>query len=416
MSSLRCPGKSLATLGAALVVAVSLGCGSRADNTQPPASPTPTPTGSPAEPWPTPESDLTPAALLLPAMLPASERYVQACVIDPDTGRLEPCRFVHVGRDGDGFGAGHVDVAPGGRIAIVEVYSDTGAEFIQAFHVNASGRVEEVNTARVQLPERTWQLAVHPARRLAYALTAAARVYAFSVGSDGALTPVTSSPFSISARALVFHPEGRFVYALGLPSGSSSASVDDTRSLRVYRVEDTGALTLAKAYSFGPLQADSPGRGDVVIDRTGTYLVTREGRVFRIDRRTGELSAVFDYPSVAVTVAAHPEQDLIFAARDSSSDGDRQLDTLSLNLQSGALSVVSTVEMAPRHHGMHTQLAVEPTSRSLYHLTTHGIYEGAEIRRFSIGSDGSLSPATGAEVYSSYDFPGDFVTFRGPRN
>jgi len=314
------------------------------------------------------------------------------CVIDPDTGALGPC-----GKK-TRFAASRAAVAPGGELAIVQVHG-----LLRAFRVDASGRIEDAG-ATPQAVEGGWAgVVMHPLRPIVYT-----GGNAFHYTADGDLTPVTGSPFPIAARALLFRPDGAFAYAVG--------SETDERSLAVYRVETSGALTEVANYSSGPVQVEEPGRGDVVIDRTGGYLVTRDVAVYRIDGTTGTLKRVFRDPHEAVTLVAHPQKNLIFRARDDGGEYSRVLDTMRLDLQSGALSVVSTVPMLPRHHGGYTRLVIETQSRSLYHVTTHGIDEGMSIVRYAIDAKGALSPPYGSDVLSGENFQSDFVTFRGPRN
>jgi len=327
------------------------------------------------------------------------------CVVDPDTGALARGQWAGIGDSSDGHAWVRGAVTPRGTLAIVAM-----GHLVWALHVDASGRIEDTGATPVPIDDEAWYVALHPVWQVAYVVTSST-IYAFRFNADGTLTSVAGSPFPIRAGTLAFRPDGAFAYARVYDPEPN----DDRRSsLAIVRVKKSGALAVGTTYPLGRGEG-SPGWGDLVIDRTGAFLITLDMAVYRIDPDTGRLSLVFSSPNEAVTLAAHPEQDLIFAAR-TTGEYSRQLETMRLDLASGALSVASTVEMDGPHHGFFTFVTVEPMSHSLYHVATNGTYEGIWIKRYAIRPDGSLGPPKGSGVLDGYSYPGDFVPFAGPRN
>ncbi|PYX19219.1 MAG: hypothetical protein DMG87_12750, partial [Acidobacteria bacterium] len=95
----------------------------------------------------------------------------------------------------------------------------------------------------------------------------------FNIGSSGALTRVTGSPFFVvggsSPAFLLLHPSGNFLYASNLnsPTGAISAfSINAT----------TGALTQISGSPF-PTAGSSPGPSIMASDPAGKFLYVSLG-------------------------------------------------------------------------------------------------------------------------------------------
>src|SRR5881398_3123115 len=103
----------------------------------------------------------------------------------------------------------------------------------------------------------------------------------FNIGSNGALTRVTGSPFFVvggsSPAFLLLHPSGNFLYASNLnsPTGAISAfSINAT----------TGALTQISGSPF-PTAGSSPGPSIMASDPAGKFLYVSLGGCWQCRRQ-----------------------------------------------------------------------------------------------------------------------------------
>src|ERR1700733_3725837 len=84
-------------------------------------------------------------------------------------------------------------------------------------------------------------------------------VSAYSIGSNGALTPVPGSPFAAGpgANSVVVDPTGKFAYVANA----------NTNNVSAYSIGSNGALTPIPGSPF----AAGPGANSVAVDRTGKF-------------------------------------------------------------------------------------------------------------------------------------------------
>jgi hypothetical protein len=167
--------------------------------------------------------------------------------------------------------AGALAFSPNGKLlAAADHYGPTpaGGNTVSVFSVGSSGALTPVSGSPFTVGAQPTSVSFSPGGGL-LAVTAAGKLYMFSVGSSGSLTPVSGSPFSIAASQVLFSP------ASGL-----LATVEVNTGVTMYSVTPTGALTkvtgspfkafgaAASAVAFGPngsLLAQSNFSGGVTI-------------------------------------------------------------------------------------------------------------------------------------------------------
>jgi Lactonase, 7-bladed beta-propeller len=125
-------------------------------------------------------------------------------------------------------------------------------------------------------------------------------MYVFSVGADGALTPVPGSPFQtgMTGFAPAVDPSGRFVFIGGAIVPALSVN------------QATGALTPVPGSPFdnGPFRSGGAPVPDATVDPSGKFLLLADSEqskitVFSIDQNSGVLTNVNGSP---FPVAAQP--------------------------------------------------------------------------------------------------------------
>jgi len=130
--------------------------------------------------------------------------------------------------------------------------------------------------------------------------TPTSRVYAFAVQSDGSLVAVPGSPFATVdwAQALAIDPQGKFLYV----SSSPETSTPSTSQVDAFSIGSDGALTPVSGapYTEPNSQFCANGAADMAIHPSGNFLLLPnmcEGTViYRIDGSTGTLSLVNGSP------------------------------------------------------------------------------------------------------------------------
>ena len=130
--------------------------------------------------------------------------------------------------------------------------------------------------------------------------TPTSRVYAFRVQSNGSLMAVPGSPFATVdwAQALAMDPQGKYLYV----SSSPQTSTPSPSQVGAFSIGSDGALTPVSGspYTEPNSQFCSNGAWDMAIHPSGNFLVLPnmcEGIVlYRIDGSTGTLSLVTGSP------------------------------------------------------------------------------------------------------------------------
>ncbi|MCK2218460.1 beta-propeller fold lactonase family protein [Actinomadura sp. ATCC 31491] len=187
-------------------------------------------------------------------------RSVAGFAIGPD-GRLSPLpgsptptsvanpRGLAVTPDGRFLYVGHGDPGP-------DRLSSVGA--VSAFAVRADGTLAEV-AAPIRLGRFCGAMTITPdGRRLYLTCSDTSQVYGFAIGSDGTLSALPRSPYDVSTfpEGITSSPDGRFVYVASPAPGAGGTTPGDG-AVSGFSVGADGALTPVKGSpvpaGFGPV-------------------------------------------------------------------------------------------------------------------------------------------------------------------
>jgi 6-phosphogluconolactonase (cycloisomerase 2 family) len=116
--------------------------------------------------------------------------------------------------------------------------------------------------------------------------TGQAGLFEFAIGTNGDLTPVSGSPFSLPhgfANSVGISPDGRFVATVGVFSAITGTGIS------TFHENAQGRLSLVLGSPFGDATAF-----DLAFDPDGRFVVI-PGTVFRINPRTGTLNQVSEF-------------------------------------------------------------------------------------------------------------------------
>jgi 6-phosphogluconolactonase (cycloisomerase 2 family) len=261
---------------------------------------------------------------------------VSLSVISTD---FQPPRFVYITQPQQGVVAGYIVNPQSGELTFNgqnpvwahwgpnAVVSDSGgnhlyvanqgSQDLSAYTINrTNGHLTAVPGANFSSGGWTYQtgVAVHPSNKFVYVATDSsgcdcgnAGVVAFSVASNGSLTPVSGSPFLTSGGnvALAMDPKGEYLYSAGFVSTTNTSGV-----ICAFKInQTTGALTAlpGSPYPIVPVSCTacwpSEQFNDLTTDRNGNFLIgpgyfNGVIYVYRIDRSTGSLAEVPGSPFV----------------------------------------------------------------------------------------------------------------------
>lgn len=206
-------------------------------------------------------------------------------------------------------------------------------------------------------------------------------IAAFSV-STTALSVVSGSPYSLGVTpgAVAVTPSGSFVYAASLAG-----------AIYAYSIGTGGALTVA---NNGSAVVSEISPVAIRIDPTGNWLIavdlTPAAYLFSIDSSTGLLTSEGNIPLDVGT----PDR-IVFTPNDSFvyvSLGTGGVDILSFNSTTGVLSGPSGNLKPKQAVNADQGLAVDPGNKYLF-VTETGLNG---LREFSIGTTGALTELTGS--------------------
>jgi len=132
-------------------------------------------------------------------------------------------------------------------------------------------------------------------------------VVAFSVASNGSLSPVPGSPFLTGGGniAIAVDPKGKYLYTSGFVSNTNTNGVINAFKIN----QTTGALTALAGSPYPIIPVSCPGClqgeqcNDLTTDRNGNFLIGPGWNngviyVYRINRSTGALAEVAGSPFV----------------------------------------------------------------------------------------------------------------------
>ena len=248
-----------------------------------------------------------------------------------------PPRFVYITQPQHGTVAGYIVNPQSGELSFNgqtpvwahwgpwAVASDSGGNHLyvanegsldlSAYSINrTNGHLTPVPGANFPTGSWTYQtgVAVHPSNKFVYVATDSngcncgnSGVVAFSVASNGSLTPVPGSPFLTAGGniALAIDPKGKYLFTSGFVSSTNTNGVINAFKIN----QTTGALTAVAGspYPIIPVTCPACFQGeqfnDLTTDRNGNFLIgpgylNGVIYVYRINRSTGSLAEVAGSP------------------------------------------------------------------------------------------------------------------------
>ncbi len=195
--------------------------------------------------------------------------------------------------------------------------ANEGSLDLSAYSIDrTNGHLTPVPGANFPIGSWTYQtgVAVHPSNKFVYVATdrngcncGTSGVVAFSVASNGSLTPVPGSPFLTGGGniAIAVDPKGKYLYTSGFVS-----SIDTYSVINAFKInQTTGALTALAGSPFPIIPVTCPACSsgelfdDLTTDRNGNFLIgpgylNGVIYVYRINRSTGSLAEVAGSPFV----------------------------------------------------------------------------------------------------------------------
>lgn len=270
-------------------------------------------------------------------------------------------------------GTSTVTTGPSARYAYDVEYSNFTPGLLVGYAMNpTTGALRTLET--VQLPSDNFGIVVDPSEKFVF-LPDGPQILGYSIGTNGLLTQLTGSPFSLDGgSALRFTPNGKFAYTnLG-----NEYSLNTT----------TGALTSVGTATTG----DEPL--NVAITPAGTFVYIpnfKDGTIsgFSIDQTTGVLTEITGSPFTNGTtdpsaVAVSPNGNFLFVAN---FENDSATSVFSINATTGELTQVtgSPFPAAPGN-----AVTVSPNGQFLYVI-------GGNMSAFSINATtGALTNVPGS--------------------
>jgi 6-phosphogluconolactonase len=273
----------------------------------------------------------------------------------------------------------------------------SGTNQVMSFSVNTStGALAQ--TAVVIEPDNTVGVAASPTGAFLYVSDKGTGIDGFSMGQNGALSPINGSPWPGSPNyyggGLAMDPGGRFIYAAsaaGPPGLVAGFTINQT----------TGALTAISGSPFSvgiaPVQA--------VVDKSGSFLyvadmLDAQGSIFgySIDPSTGALTQLLGSPFPTLPngqpsgLVADPSGKFLYAPLFTLNS----VAAFTIDSSTGALTSVagSPFVTGADPSSFFDSIAVDPTGKFLFGLS--GASSGSVISAFTIGSDGTLTPVSGS--------------------
>jgi 6-phosphogluconolactonase len=289
--------------------------------------------------------------------------------------------------------------------------SNQGANTVSAFSVNTStGMLAPVAGSPFATGARPTGIAADPMGRFVFVANQAAdSISVFIIGANGSLSPAPGSPFTAgSPYGLAVNAAGTVLFANNFPD----SMVSDLNTVSSFQIGANGALTpvsgspFATANSAGfasaiGLAADPSGKFLFVADHMAQAVVS-----FNI-LSTGALTPVSALPAPApacsvschsnpLRLAVHPNDQFVYAT-------NVQAGTLSaFKMINGALSPIADVPTGQHPFG----LALDPTGTFLFVANKMD----NTISAFSVNSTtGMVSPLGGSPFSGGLNAPTDIV-------
>ncbi len=259
---------------------------------------------------------------------------------------------------------------------------------ISGYSLGANGALTPVPGSPFATGRNPASVAVDPTATFVYVANEdnPGSVSAYSIGSNGALTPIAGSPFAAGSEpeSVVVDPKGKFVYVANEQSNTVSA----------YKISSKGVLSPVAGSPF----AAGSGSDSVAIDPTGkfAYVANVNGNnvsAYHIGSN-GALTPITGSPFAAgsepVGVTVDPTAKFVYVAN----RGDNTIWAYSIGSK-GALTPVTGSPFAAG--GGAESVTVTPTGDFAYVGTEVG-----GTFAYSIGSNGALASVTGSPFAGNF--------------
>lgn len=263
---------------------------------------------------------------------------ISAYSVDSASGALTPVSGSPFLTDASGCcGTIFMDVDPAGRFVFVP---NRGAATVSVFAIGTTGALTEISGSPFSTGgSDLYEAEVHPNGRFLYVSDAGnSTILAFSIAADGALTSLGSAPAAFDPRHLFMDPKGRFLYS----SDQGEGGVVDG-----FAIKSDGTLTPISGTPFGSFNCPRSGR----VDDSGKFLLVADRctdlvHVFSIDQTTGGLTEVLNdgspgFPSGdgAFGVLEFPIGSITYVAVNGKNDGS--ISVYTFDTTTGKLTPVS---------------------------------------------------------------------------
>lgn len=291
--------------------------------------------------------------------------------------------------------------------------SNQSANSVSEFSVDtAAGTLTAVAGSPITTGARPTAVAVDPAGRFLFvANQAASTIAVFSIGAGGALAAVAGSPFPAARPfGLAVNPAGTILFASNFPDSSAS----DLNTVSAFSIAANGALTPVSGSPFADANSFTGFAGTVGIlaDPSGKFLFAADHMAesvvsFNINTTSGALSPVSALPTPASSCGTSCHHNPLRLAVDPADKfvywTNVQNGTVStFNINNGNLMPVGETPTGAHPFG----LALDSTGQFLYVINK----ADNTIAGFSVNSaNGTLTALPGFPVAEGSSAPTDII-------
>ena len=309
-----------------------------------------------------------------------------------------------------GAGAEFMAFDPAHKLLFV---SNQNSNNLSEFSVNsATGMLSPVPGSPFGTGTRPTGVAVDPGGRFVFvANQAAGSIAVFSIGPGGTLAPVAGSPFpAASPFGLTANPSGTVLYASNFPD----SSVSDLNTVSAFSINANGALTPISGSPFADASS-STGFASVIgllADPSGKFVFAADHMAesvvsFRVNATTGALTPVSALPAPASSCGTSCHHNPLRLAVDPADKfiywTNVQNGTVSaFDINNGNLAAIAETPTGSHPFG----LALDPTGQFLYVVNK----ADNTIAGFSVNlGNGVLTALPGFPVTEGSSAPTDIV-------
>jgi DNA-binding beta-propeller fold protein YncE/PKD repeat protein len=293
---------------------------------------------------------------------------------------------------------GAVALIVGTQVAAGAVYvANLGSESVSAFSIGSGGSLSAIAGSPFATGREPLGVVVSPDGRHVYVTNLDSEsVSAFSIASNGSLHPVAGSPFTTGYGpwGVAVSPDGNHLYVANNNRGSASGSVS------AFSIASNGSLS---PVAGSPFTTGGEEPTDLAVSPDSKHLYVADQSADSVSAfsiaSNGSLSAVPGSPFATEHprgVAVTPDSRYLYVVNEST-------DTVSAFsiASNGSLSPVSGSPFAAGYGAL--GVAVTPDGKHLY---TANSGSGENVSAFSIAVNGSLSPVSGSPFATGGGRPG----------